>query len=269
MSDDAAPQEDPQWGVSVLRPRNPGEDLKIQQAVLKKRDRNLEYQAQRARQIRKEVRARKNAQKPVSGIKQLESFLFEVQRRKQDLYRWKRVQKKKVRQWKVTNEKKGVIVAVRNMYKHAERRTKGVMRELRLAKPNHVVFLRNTAENLQKLESIKTFAYWGFPNKNLVTAMMQKKAALAQADEEQKTVVLSDNALVEEHLGHMGMLCVEDLVHEVYKAGPQFDDILRALKPFHVADTRTHEKHTRDKQCRTGHLGYGINDVVLPLVGGN
>ena len=53
MSGEAKPWE-PQhnWGQTVLKPRNEGEDLKIQQVELKRRDRNLEFQADRSRKLK-------------------------------------------------------------------------------------------------------------------------------------------------------------------------------------------------------------------------
>lgn len=40
---------------------------------------------------------------------------------------------------------------------------------------------------------------------------------------EGKRVQINNNELVEKELGQLGMLCIEDLVHEIVKGGTNFD----------------------------------------------
>ena len=43
---------------------------------------------------------------------------------------------------------------------------------------------------------------------------------------------LSSNMEVEKALGHIGILCLNDLVNEVYTVGPNFDKVTDFLMPY-------------------------------------
>jgi large subunit ribosomal protein L7e len=42
-----------------------------------------------------------------------------------------------------------------------------------------------------------------------------------RVDHKQRTA-LTDNQIIEEHLGKFGIVCMEDLIHEIYTVGPEF-----------------------------------------------
>lgn len=42
-------------------------------------------------------------------------------------------------------------------------------------------------------------------------------------------VALSDNMMVEEAFGSLGLFCVEDLVHEVVNCGPHFPQVMQRV----------------------------------------
>ena len=46
---------------------------------------------------------------------------------------------------------------------------------------------------------------------------------------------LSDNLTVEQVLGEKGILCLADLVHEIYNVGPGFNDATRILSTFKLS----------------------------------
>jgi large subunit ribosomal protein L7e len=43
---------------------------------------------------------------------------------------------------------------------------------------------------------------------------------------------LTDNEIIEENLGKYGMICMEDLIHEIYTVGPNFKQASNFLWPF-------------------------------------
>merc|ERR1712194_90537 len=89
---------------------------------------------------------------------------------------------------------------------------------LRLTKHHSMVFLPNDATTLRRLELVKPFVFWGHPSMKMLSDVLHKKAAIrpATAKSDSEKVVLTSNALLEEHLGQHGILCVEDLVHAVF-----------------------------------------------------
>ncbi len=43
---------------------------------------------------------------------------------------------------------------------------------------------------------------------------------------------LTDNSIIETALGKFGLICVEDLIHEIYTQGPHFKEAANFLWPF-------------------------------------
>lgn len=53
-----------------------------------------------------------------------------------------------------------------------------------------------------------------------------------------KRVPLLDNTQIEKVLGKHNIICVEDLIHEIYTAGPNFAYANRLLWPFKLSNPR-------------------------------
>lgn len=49
-------------------------------------------------------------------------------------------------------------------------------------------------------------------------------------------MALSDNAVVEQSLGKYGIICMEDLIHEIYTVGPHFKQAANFLWPFKLSN---------------------------------
>jgi 60S ribosomal protein uL30 len=50
-----------------------------------------------------------------------------------------------------------------------------------------------------------------------------------------KTIPLTDNTVIEEYLGKFGVICLEDLFHEIAFPGKHFQEISSFLCPFHLS----------------------------------
>jgi hypothetical protein len=47
---------------------------------------------------------------------------------------------------------------------------------------------------------------------------------------------LTDNAIIEENLAQYGIVCMEDLIHEIYTVGPNFKQAANFLWPFKLSN---------------------------------
>ena len=45
----------------------------------------------------------------------------------------------------------------------------------------------------------------------------------------------TDNQIIENSLGKFGIVCVEDIVHEIYTVGPHFKQVTNFLWPFKLS----------------------------------
>uniref|UniRef100_A0A8D2G2C0 60S ribosomal protein L7-like 1 n=1 Tax=Theropithecus gelada TaxID=9565 RepID=A0A8D2G2C0_THEGE len=136
---------------------------------------------------------------------------------------------------------------------------------LRLKKIFSGVFVKVTPQNLKMLRILEPYVTWGFPNLKSVQELILKRG---QAKVKNKTIPLSDNTAIEEHLGKFGVICLEDLIHDIAFPGKHFQEISWFLHPFHLSVTHHATKNRVGflKEIGTpGYRGEGINQLIRQL----
>lgn len=104
---------------------------------------------------------------------------------------------------------------------------------LRLLQINNGVFVRLTKATIEMLRIVEPFVAYGYPNLKSVRELIYKRG-YGKIDKQR--IALSDNALIEENLGKYGMVCMEDLIHEIYTVGPNFKQASNFLWPFKLSN---------------------------------
>eukprot|EP00523_Entomoneis_sp_CCMP467_P018894 CAMPEP_0168814546 /NCGR_PEP_ID=MMETSP0726-20121227/5734_1 /TAXON_ID=265536 /ORGANISM="Amphiprora sp., Strain CCMP467" /LENGTH=292 /DNA_ID=CAMNT_0008866719 /DNA_START=22 /DNA_END=900 /DNA_ORIENTATION=+ len=118
------------------------------------------------------------------------------------------------------------------------RRILRILDSLRLKKNHDAVFVNYDDKMRRKLHCIEPWVIYGVPSKAVVTDLISRRG-FGTVDGNQR-VPLSDNVTIENALGEKhGLICVEDLVHEVYNVGPAFEPATQFLWPFVLADSKT------------------------------
>ncbi|KAJ1734716.1 60S ribosomal protein L7 [Coemansia biformis] len=108
-----------------------------------------------------------------------------------------------------------------------------VLQLLRLLQINNGVFVRLSYATTQMLQIITPYAAWGTPNLKTVKELIYKRG---YAKVNKQRLPISDNRIIEENLGKYGIICVEDLVHEIYTVGPNFKIANNFLWPFKLSN---------------------------------
>ncbi|KAH3684912.1 hypothetical protein WICPIJ_004109 [Wickerhamomyces pijperi] len=110
-----------------------------------------------------------------------------------------------------------------------------VLNLLRLTHVNTAVFLKLTETVYPLLKLISPYVIIGQPSLASVRNLIQKRATVTvQVEEGTKSVKLNDNNLVEEQLGEEGIICVEDIIHEIMSLGENFKRCSYFLDPFQL-----------------------------------
>lgn len=247
---------------AILKPRQEGESLKVAQTVLRRRDRNIKAKGERARKIAK--------QKKVRGT--VKTYRITPPEKLLKLYRKRHVDNKRLKKIKGLKKSKvkhfgRVLLVQRNRRPGGTRTTKDMLSTMRLHRFNSCVFLPNTIETLNNLKVVAPFVVWGNPCFELVDDLLHKRARIKKGKGGE--VLLSDNALIEEHLGECGMFCVEDLVNEIFTCGEKFADVSSRLSPFQLGDFSDRQAHgfVREQQMPWGDLKFKINDRMRLFLG--
>uniref|UniRef100_A0A2I3SQF9 Large ribosomal subunit protein uL30 n=1 Tax=Pan troglodytes TaxID=9598 RepID=A0A2I3SQF9_PANTR len=140
-----------------------------------------------------------------------------------------------------------------------------IIARLRLKKIFSGVFVKVTPQNLKMLCIVEPYVTWGFPNLKSVRELILKRG---QAKVKNKTIPLTDNTVIEEHLGKFGIICLEDLIHEIAFPGKHFQEISWFLRPFHLSVARHATKNRVGflKEMGTpGYRGERINQLIRQL----
>ncbi|PFH31501.1 putative 60S ribosomal protein L7-B [Besnoitia besnoiti] len=243
-----------------LRPRNPGEALKVAQTVLRRREQNLEEKAARAKKIRGMKRRRdRDCHKQV--IKSAQYFVKRAQLRSVDNKRVifaKKTPAKKPRQ----QDRRPLILVVRNGREGGSPEVQVALKKLGLRKPFWGTLLRNDEAAMQQMRLLNPFVFYGYPTLATVRRMFLTRGRLRVSEEE--STDLTDNAKVEAHLGAYGMLCVEDVVQELWTAGGHFDDIMQHMCAFELSNLKKIEG-LYAKKNQYGNMREKINTKIWKI----
>lgn len=107
-----------------------------------------------------------------------------------------------------------------------------ILQVLRLEKVNSGVFFRLTGSTIQLLKIVAPYVVIGRPSLSTVRSLIQRRSRVKWGGKE---INLNDNNIVEEALGKQGIICMEDIVHEISSMGESFKECCYFLLPFQLA----------------------------------
>ncbi|XP_036621726.1 60S ribosomal protein L7-like 1 [Trichosurus vulpecula] len=234
----------------------------VPENLLKKRK---AYQALKATQA-KQALLEKRKQKKGSQLKfrRLESFVHESHRIIRDVARLKRLDWKPERYVLKDAHRLAFVVRMERINGVSNQVTKTI-EELRLKKIYSGVFVKMTPTSLKKLRIIEPYVTWGYPNLKSVRELILKRG---QARINNKKVSLTDNTLIEERLGKFGIICLEDIIHEICSVGEHFSQVSRFLCPFPLSVARHAAKNRvgfLKEMGKPGYRGESINHIIRQL----
>lgn len=106
---------------------------------------------------------------------------------------------------------------------------------LRLRKIFSGAFVKVSKSSIKMLKTVEPYVAWGYPNLKSVRELILKRG-LTKIDK--RRIPLTDNTLIEQHLGQYGIICLEDLIHEIYSAKKNFKVVNNFLCPFRLSVPR-------------------------------
>ena len=108
-----------------------------------------------------------------------------------------------------------------------------ILQLLRLLQINSGTFIRLTKATQEMLTIVNPYIAYGYPNLKSVRELLYKRG-YGKIDKQR--VALTDNQIIEENLGKYGIVCMEDLIHEIYTVGPNFKQANNFLWPFKLSN---------------------------------
>ncbi|XP_072436264.1 60S ribosomal protein L7-like 1 [Chiloscyllium punctatum] len=223
------------------------------------------YQAIKATQAKQALQQKRKLQKGKQiQFKRIENFLRDSRQKHRDEVRFARMAKKPSEAKLPPEQKLGFAVRLRPIHGVSPKVTK-IIQMLRLRQLYNGSFVKLSEKSLKMLKMVEPYVAWGFPNLKSIRELILKRG---QAKVNKKRVALTDNAIIEQHLGKWGMICLEDLIHEIYSVGKSFKEAVNFLWPFrlsvarHAARNKVGFLHDFGK---TGNRGEEINKLIRQL----
>ncbi|XP_053208350.1 60S ribosomal protein L7-like [Panonychus citri] len=188
----------------------------IPESLLKKRKRAAKLKAKSISNALKRRTILK--QKKADIFKRAEKYVKEYRLAERDTIRLKKQAKSNGNYYVEPEPKLALVMRIRGVNGLSPKPRK-VLQLLRLRQINNAVFVKLNKASLNMLRIAEPFITWGYPNLKTVRDLIYKRG-FARLD--RKRTALTDNRIIERRLGKRGIICMEDLIHEIYTVGNNF-----------------------------------------------
>jgi len=198
----------------------------VPETILKRRKRQAENRALRAKEAVKSKVARKAKRADI--FKRAEKFAKEYQDKERDEIRLRREARKEGNYYVPGDPKLAFVMRIRGI-NQVSPKVKKVLQLFRLRQINNGVFIKLNKATINMLRICEPYITWGTPNLKSVRELVYKRGFVKIAG---NRTPITSNDLVEGSLGKFGIICVEDLIHEILSVGPNFKYASNFLWPF-------------------------------------
>ncbi|XP_063300286.1 ribosomal protein uL30-like [Pelobates fuscus] len=235
---------------------------RVPENLLKKRKRYQGLKAAEAKRALEEKR-KEHRGKQIK-FQRLETFARNSRRKLRDDARLRRMQ---VFQKKVpipASQKLAFVVRTADI-NGVNQQVLRTLGNLRLKNIFSGVFVNLNELSVEMLKVVEPYVAWGFPNLKSVRELILKRG---KGLVDGKKVPLTDNTIIEERMGQFGIICLEDLIHELYTTGTHFSEVNKFLCPFKLSISRhaaVNRKGYSNEVGDPGFKGIGINQLIRQL----
>ncbi len=120
-------------------------------------------------------------------------------------------------------------------------KVKKVLQLFRLRQIHNGTFVKLNKATMNMIRIAEPYIAYGYPNLKTVRELIYKRG-FAKVGHDR--IPIHSNSVIEAQLGQYGIICVEDLIHEIYTVGPNFKYANNFLWPFKLnSPTGGWDKH--------------------------
>merc|ERR1719334_1665999 len=205
---------------------------RVPETLLKKR-KTLE-KVKAAREAAKLTQKKVQHKKRKEIFKRAEQYVKEYRLREQDELRMKKMARKVGNYYVPAEPKLAFVIRIRGI-NGVSPKVRKVLQLLRLRQIFNGVFVKLNKASINMLRIAEPYIAWGYPNLKSVRELIYKRGF---GKVKKQRLALSDNALIDKALGKYGIICIEDLIHQIYTVGKNFKYANNFLWPFKLSSPR-------------------------------
>ncbi|KAI0994852.1 60S ribosomal protein [Podosphaera aphanis] len=206
------------------------DQILVPETLLKKRKSQEKAREERLAELEKKKEARKEQRGVI--FKRAEKYVKEYREQEREKIRLLRLSKQDGTFYIPAEEKLVFVVRIKGINKIAPKPRK-ILQLLRLLQINNGVFVRLTKATLEMLKIVEPWIAYGYPNLKTVRELIYKRG-YGKVDKQR--IPLTENSIIENSLGKYGIVCMEDLIHEIFTVGPNFKSAANFLWPFKLSN---------------------------------
>merc|ERR1712122_318570 len=185
--------------------------------------------AARAERAKATVAAKKAAHaKRKEVFQRAEKYVKQYREKERDEIRLKREAKKNNGYYVPSEDKYAFVIRIRGVNQVAPK-VKKALQLFRLRQINNGVFVKLNKATINMLRICEPHITWGTPTLKSVRELVYKRGFVKK---DGCRTAITSNDIIEESLGRFGIICVEDLIHEIITVGPNFKYATNFLWPF-------------------------------------
>lgn len=205
-------------------------DVLVPETLLKKRKSQEKARAERAAAI--ETKKKANKEKRGVIFKRAEKYVKEYRDGEREKVRLARVAKQDGSFYIPAEAKLIFVIRIKGINKIPPKPRK-ILQLLRLLQINNGVFVRVTKATTEMIKVVEPWVAYGYPNLKSIKELVYKRG---YGKVNGQRIALTDNSIIEENLGKYGIICMEDLIHEIISVGPNFKQAANFLWPFKLSN---------------------------------
>merc|ERR1711962_1963104 len=198
----------------------------VPETILKRRKRQQANKAARAKDALLNKVARKK--KRVDIFKKAEKYAKEYRDKEREEIRLRREARKEGNFYVPSEDKYAFVIRIRGVNQVAPK-VKKALQLFCLRQINNGVFVKLNKATLNMLRLVEPHITWGTPTLKSVRELVYKRGFVKK---DGCRTAITSNDIIEESLGRFGIICVEDLIHEIITVGPNFKYATNFLWPF-------------------------------------
>lgn len=231
----------------------------VPESVLKKKKREEEWALTKKQEL--EAAKQKKVETRKLIYNRAKQYAKEYDEEQKELIRLKREAKLKGGFYVNPEAKLLFIVRIRGI-NAIDPKTKKILQLLRLRQIFNGVFLKVNKATINMLHRVEPYVTYGYPNLKSVRELIYKRG---YGKLNKQRIALTDNSIIEQALGQHGIICMEDLIHEILTVGPHFKEANNFLWPFKLKAPLGGLKKKRNHYVEGGDAG-NREDYINELI---
>ncbi|XP_039132652.1 60S ribosomal protein L7-2-like [Dioscorea cayenensis subsp. rotundata] len=227
----------------------------VPESVLKKRKREEEWALAKKQEL--DGRKKKDKENRRVIFSRARQYAKEYETQEKELIQLKRESRLKGGFYVSPEPKLLFIIRIRGI-NAMHPKTRKILQLLRLRQIFNGVFLKVNKATMNMLHRVEPYVTYGYPNLKSVRELIYKRG---YGKLNKQRTPLAENSVIEQALGKYGIICIEDLIHEIMTVGPHFKEANNFLWPFKLKAPLGGLKKKRNHYVEGGDAGNRENYI--------